>query len=367
MQHATVMSPLKRYGYLLAYVVPALMPVAAAFGSLSGHHDAAAWLPLFVLFVVLPLADYAIGRDSANPASDAAIEALEADRWYRALTLAALPVQLTLIAWSAWWFLHAGFGPAGQIGWLVSQGVVSSTLGITVAHELIHRRERLEQWAGGVLLASVCYASFKIEHVRGHHVHVSTPLDRSSARRGESVYPFIVRALLGNPRAAWRLEAERLATLGLPRWHWRNELLWWSALSALFALALGLWLGVGGVAFFLLQSLVAAATLEIINYVEHYGLERRRLPDGRYERTTHRHSWNSDYRLSNLMLFQLQRHADHHETARRRYQALLHHPESPQLPAGYSSMLLLALLPPLWRRIIDPRIDRWRSTPPTAI
>jgi alkane 1-monooxygenase len=353
-------SRLKPLGYLLAFVVPALMPLAAWTGAVSGHHDAAAWLPMVVLFVLLPLVDYALGRDTGNPRDAADIDALEAQVWYRALTLACVPVQLALIAWSTWYFVNVPLEIAGRLGWVVSQGVVSGTLGINVAHELIHKRGRLEPWAGGVLLSSVGYFGFKVEHVRGHHVHVSTPLDASSARLGQSVYPFIAQALWRNTLSAWRLEAGRLRQLGLPALHWRNELVWWALLWLAMLAASGAAFGAAGAAFFVAQGLCAAISLEVINYVEHYGLERRMLGHGRYERTTHLHSWNSSYRISNLMLFQLQRHSDHHEHARRRYQALVHHHDSPQLPGGYAAMFVLALLPPLWRRLIDPRVRDWR-------
>ncbi|HET7844683.1 MAG TPA: alkane 1-monooxygenase [Xanthomonadales bacterium] len=352
------MPSLKRYGYLLVFIIPALMPLAAWLATHTAHPDLAAWFPLFFLFVLLPLADYAIGRDGGNPADAADIERMESERWYRWLTLACVPVQLALIAFSAWMFVALPFGWAGALGWVWSQGVVSGVLGINVAHELVHKRERLEQLAGGVLLASVGYATFKVEHVRGHHVHVSTPADASSAPFGSWSWAFVARALVANPANGWRLEAQRLRALGLPWWHWRNELVWWTALTLAIAAALGAAFGGAGVLFFALQALGAAASLEVINYVEHYGLARRRGADGRYERTTHHHSWNSNYLLSNLMLFQLQRHSDHHEHARRRYQALAHYEASPQLPGGYSAMFVLALVPPLWRRIIDPRVPR---------
>lgn len=357
------MKSLKPVGYLLVFAIPALMPVAAWLAARSTHPDAAAWFPLFFLFVLLPLADYAIGADASNPRDAAEIERLEARWWYRALTLACLPVQLALLFWSAAAWSALPLGAAGKLGWLLSQGFVSGILAINVAHELIHKRERLEQWAGGALLCTVGYFGFKIEHVRGHHVHVSTPEDASSAPLGATVYPFIARALVANPRNAWRLEAQRLRAIGLRSWHWRNELLWWAGVWAALGAAFAATLGPMALAFFVAQGLVAALTLEIINYVEHYGLERRRLANGRYERTTHLHSWNSNYLLSNLMLFQLQRHSDHHENARRRYQALVHHADSPQLPGGYSAMLLLALVPPLWRRIIDPRVAAFRAAP----
>jgi alkane 1-monooxygenase len=366
---ATGMRALKPAGYLLAFVVPALMPVSAWLAQRTGWHEAAAWFPLLFLFVLLPLADYAIGRDASNPADAADVEALEARAGYRLLTLLALPVQLVLLAWSAWAWIELPLGPLGQAGWLLSQGIVSGTFGITVAHELIHKRGRLEPWTGGLLLATVGYGTFKVEHVRGHHVHVATPGDASSAPQGMSVYPFIGRALRRNAANAWWLEASRLRALGLPALHWRNELLWWSAATVAMALALGAWLGAAGVAFFAAQALLAICTLETINYIEHYGLARRRSAEGRYERPTHLHSWNSNYLLSNLMLFQLQRHSDHHESARRRYQALVHHEASPQLPGGYASMFLLALCPPLWFRVIDPRVRAFeaRSTPEPSL
>ena len=350
----------KALGFLLVFVVPALMPLAAWLGALSGRPDALAWFPLFFLFVLLPLADYAIGHDPVNvPAAREREVSLNA--WFRALTLACLPVQLALLAWSGWHFTQAGFGGWGAAGWLLSQGVVGGILAINTAHELIHKDGRLEPFTGGLLLASVGYHGFKIEHLRGHHVHVSTPEDASSARFGQSLWHFLPRAMWRNTLNAWRLEARRLRGLGRPPWHWRNEMTGWTLAWLSLALAFLAWLGPAGLAFFLLQGLFAAGSLEIINYIEHYGLERQRLPDGRYERTTHLHSWNSDYALSNLLLFQLQRHSDHHAFPKRRYPVLRHHADSPQLPGGYAAMFVLALFPPLWRRAIDPRVRAFRE------
>lgn len=346
--------------YLLAYLVPALLPVAAGLGHWSGRPDLAAWFPLFFLFVLLPLADYAIGIGRVNPTPAEALS-LEASRWYRLLTWVCLPVQLWLLAWSTAHFAATPYGTAGDIGWILSQGVVSGVLAINVAHELIHKASRFEQGMGGILLATVGYHGFKIEHLRGHHVHVSTPDDASSARFGQSLWHFLPRAMFRNTRNAWRLEAQRLSRAGRSPLHWRNEMLGWTALWLVFCALAGFGYGLRGLSFFLLQGVFAAVSLEIINYVEHYGLERRRLGEGRYERTTHLHSWNSGYRLSNAMLFQLQRHSDHHETPRRRYAALLHHDASPQLPGGYAAMFVLALVPPLWFALIDPRVRALRE------
>ena len=350
----------KRLAFLLVFLVPALMPAAAWLGLATGRPDALAWFPLFFLFVLLPVADYALGHDPVN-VSPAQERAVSQSAWFRGLTLACLPVQLAVLAWSAYWFSQAGFGPLGQAGWLLSQGVVGGILAINTAHELIHKDGRLEPFVGGALLASVGYHGFKIEHLRGHHVHVSTPEDASSARFGQSLWHFLPRAMWRNTLNAWRLEARRLHGLGLPTLHWRNEMMGWTALWLAFAGLFLAWLGPVGLVFFLLQGLLAAGSLEIINYIEHYGLERERLADGRYERTTHLHSWNSDYALSNLLLFQLQRHSDHHAFPKRRYAILRHQPESPQLPGGYAAMFVLALVPPLWKRVVDPRVLAFRA------
>ena len=354
------MSRLKALGFLLVFVVPALMPAAAWLGRLSAHPDAMAWFPMFFLFVLLPMLDYALGHDPSNPQPDAQVR-LDAQPWFRVLTLACLPVQLALLAWSGWHVVHAGFGIAGVLGWLLSQGVVGGVIAINTAHELIHKDTLVERAFGGVLLASVGYHGFKIEHLRGHHVHVSTPQDASSAHHGQTLWNFLPRALIRNTASAWRLEAQRLGRTGKHWWHTRNEMIGWTALWIAFATTFAAWLGFGGLGFFIAQGFFAACSLEVINYVEHYGLERHALADGRYERTTHLHSWNSDYALSNFLLFQLQRHSDHHETPRRRYQNLLHHADSPQLPGGYAAMFVLAFCSPLWFRLVHPRLAHFRS------
>jgi alkane 1-monooxygenase len=350
----------KALAFLLVFVVPALMPLSAWLAIGTGLPDLMAWFPLFFLFVLLPATDYLLGHDPVNVPTERERDVAR-QAWFKILTLACLPVHVAVLAWSAHWFVGAELGPVGMAGWLLSQGVVGAIVAINTAHELIHKDGTLEPVTGGLLLASVGYHGFKIEHLRGHHVHVSTPEDASSARFGQSLWNFMPRALWRNTLNAWQLEAQRLRGRGLPALHWRNEMLGWTLVWLAMVAAFGLWLGPVGVGFFLLQGLIAAASLEVINYVEHYGLERRRDHDGRYERTNHLHSWNSDYALSNLILFQLQRHSDHHAFPKRRYSILRHHADSPQLPGGYSAMFVLALVPPLWHRVIDPRVIAFRT------
>ena len=258
---------------------------------------------------------------------------------------------------------QSGFQRPGQIllGNRQCRVRVGGAIGITYAHELIHKPTALERNAGGVLLSLVAYGGFKVEHVFGHHVDVATPRDTSTARLGQSAYAFLLRSLLLNPVRAWQLAGARLRARGLPAWHWRNEMYLWHGLTLLFAAGMMAWLGWAGLAFFALQALVAITLLELVNYIEHYGLLRRRRPDGSYERVTPRHSWNDSHHLSNLALLNLQRHSDHHAFAARRYQVLRHHDDAPQLPTGYASLVLLALLPPLWRHFMDPRVAAWKA------
>lgn len=357
---------LKRYGYLAFLLVPALPPSGWWLGHVTGLPDLFSFWTPFVVFAVVPAVDWIIGTDTANPAPDA-MAALERDAWYRWLPMLALPVCGALLLWGAFALAGGTYGTVGRIGHVVSIGACMGIVGITAAHELIHKSGRLDQRIGGVLLTLVCYGSFKVEHIRGHHVTVSTPEDRSSARFGQSVYHFLPRAYLGNVLAAWHLEARRLRQAGAPLLGLRNEVLRLTLASGLLAVAFYVGFGWLGLAYFVAQSLVAVTELEIVNYIEHYGLHRRRLPDGRWERVTLRHSWNAPFLLTNLFLFQLQRHSDHHARARRRYSALLHHDESPQLPAGYGALILLALVPPLWFRVMNPRVRAYYRDAPDAL
>lgn len=345
--------------YALAYVPLLLLPIAAVAIDAGLPALAAALFPLGFLFLLVPAIELLTGRDAANHAptqtgiADTAMHA--------ALTWLMVPAWLLLLGWALGVPAGKEMDLLSTLVWFTSLGVVGGVCAINTAHELIHKPGRLEPGLGGILLASVVYAGFKVEHVRGHHVHVSTPEDASSAQLGQTVYQFLPSALWKNARNAWRLEARRLHEAGLPAAHWRNELIAWYALSLCALAAAGLLHGWTGAAGFLLQAGVAAVTLEIINYIEHYGLERLQLASGRYERVTHQHSWNASEWLTNAMLFQLQRHADHHANPRRRYQVLQHLPTSPQLPTGYAGMFVLALFPPLWRRVVDPRVHAWRA------
>lgn len=348
---------IKRYGYWLWLWLALSLPLHYWYSLDSPSPQLWAWMTVLVVFGVIPFFDALLGRDPANPDEQTQAREMSRDGYYHVLAILASPVLIFILLWATHVFVSfPGWNWLGKLGWVLSTGTVMGAVGIVVAHELIHKDSALEQAAGGVLLAAVCYAGFKVEHVRGHHVHVSTPEDASSARFGQSVYEFLPHAYKYNFLNAWRLEAQRLRHKELPAFSWQNELLWWYSLSVAMAVGITLAFGWMGLVFFIGQAFVAVTLLEVVNYVEHYGLHRRKLEDGRYERTDHRHSWNSNFLLTNLALFHLQRHSDHHAFPKRPYQVLRHYDDSPQLPSGYAGMVVIALIPPLWRAVMDPKV-----------
>ncbi|MBW4934218.1 alkane 1-monooxygenase [Marinobacter sp. F4206] len=353
-----VLLTLKKYSYLIAMIPLVLPPLLLAAGHATGLVNLFSWGVPVVVFGIIPVLDMLLGKDALNPDEEADVPRLNSEVFYRFITLGWVAGFAILLVWSMLELASGTFSAVGGLGWVLSIGIVGG-LGINVAHELIHKDAKLETRAGGLLLSLVCYGGFKVEHLRGHHVHVSTPEDASSSRYNQSLYEFLPQAYVRNFLNAWRLEAQRLERKGLTALSWRNELIWWYSISALACIGFTAAFGWLGAAFFLGQSFVAFTLLEIVNYLEHYGLHRRKLDNGRYERTTPEHSWNSNYFLTNVFLFHLQRHSDHHAYAKRRYQVLRHHEIAPQLPAGYAAMIVVAMIPPLWKRIMNPRVEAY--------
>ena len=311
------------------------------------------WAPLLVVFAGVPLLDAIGGISEESRVSPD----LDRNIWFKAVTWAWVPVQLALLIWALAVAATGQLTPLELAGAALSVGAATGTIGITFAHELVHRRAPFERALGEILLASVSYTHFAIEHVHGHHRHVATPHDPATARLGESFYRFLPRTVVGSVTSAWRLEGERLARRGRSIWSPANRMLRYGATQA--ALYPAVWWTFGGAALavFAGQAVTAFMLLEVINYIEHYGLMRKEIAPGEYERIGPQHSWDSAYRLSNWMLINLARHSDHHLAAAKRYQSLELPAHAPQLPAGYGAMFLLALVPPLWFRVMDPRVE----------
>lgn len=354
----------KKYGYLVIFIM-ALLPVLSFY--LMRHTSfpiLASYLSLLVVFVLVPLLDILIGQDELNLDEKLEVPKLEQEYFYRFMVLMSLPAFFALLVFGAWAFVSLEMTFFQALGWLLSIGLFGAVFGINSAHELCHKTTKIEPFFSGLLLSLVCYSTFKVEHIRGHHVYVSTPDDRSSAAYNQNLYHFLWRTLSGNFMAAFKLEAHRLRKRGLSAWNFRNELIWWQLLSLTWLILAYAFFGFMGAVFFLAQSFMAITFLEIINYVEHYGLERKKLKNGKYEPVSHKHSWNSSYLLTNLLLFQLQRHSDHHAYPKRRYQVLRHFKDSPQLPFGYATMILLALFPPLWFRCMNKKVENYLGYKP---
>lgn len=312
------------------------------------------WSGAMLFFVLIPILDVLGGEDGNNP-PDSGVGDLQHDRFYRWCTFLFLPVQYAGLLVACFLVTHGTLSAVDKIGYAVSVGLVAG-IGINAAHELGHRVETGERWLAKIALAQSLYGHFFVEHNRGHHARVATPEDPASARLGESLYRFLPRSISGAVVSAWQLERSRLARKGSGPWTIRNNVLnAWAMSVVLFGL-LVIVFGVSILPFLLLQALVGIVTLESVNYIEHYGLLRARTATGRYERCSPRHSWNSDRLVTNVFLYHLQRHSDHHANPGRRFQTLRSFDESPQLPAGYATMVLLAACPPLWRRVMDRKV-----------
>jgi len=343
----------KRYAWLLGLIVP-LLPFIA-WGLVEWTGWGAFWFyGPFLVFVIFPLLDFIVGMDAENP-PDSVIKWLEQDRYYRWCTYVFIPAQYAGLVFACWLWADGGLSTVDSIGLALTMSMVSG-IAINTAHELGHKRASLEKWLSKVALAQSGYGHFFIEHNRGHHVRVATPEDPASARLGESFWAFLPRTVAGSLSSAWGLERVRLERGGSSVWSIHNDILQaWAMTAALFA-ALTLVFGPVVLPYLLFQAVVGFSLLEVVNYLEHYGLLRQRREDGRYERCLPQHSWNSNNVASNVLLYHLQRHSDHHANPTRRYQALRHVDEAPQLPTGYAGMIVLAWFPPLWRHVMDRRL-----------
>lgn len=343
----------KRWWWLLSIVYPLLPFAGMAAHSLSGYQIALG-LPLVVSYGLMPLLDYLIGEDENNP-PEAAVPRLEEDRYYRWLTWATVPLHFVALIGCAWWV-----GTHALAWWAVLLFAyvagADSGLGINTGHELGHKRTLIEQWLARLVLAVPAYGHFTVEHGRGHHRFVSTPEDHASARMGESIYRFALRELPGGIRRAWQLEAQRLALEKRSAWSVHNTMLQSYAVTALLQLGLIVAFGWVMLPFLAVHNMVAWWQLTSANYVEHYGLLRERMANGKYEVPLPHHSWNTNHLITNLALFHLQRHSDHHAYPSRRYQSLRHFEDLPQLPSGYFGMFTLAYFPALWFKVMDPRL-----------
>ena len=344
----------KRYLWFVSLAVPLYTLGAVAWYVWVDPSPWVALAPLVISFVLTPLLDALFGEDTSNP-PEAVVEEMAEDGYYRRLLHLSVPFYWAAFLAAAWFVGTQDLPWWGVLAMAVSAGYASGTA-ITVGHELGHKTNRLDRWMAKIALAVSGYGHFCIEHNRGHHTNVATPEDCSSARLNESVYAFALRDIPGALRGAVALERRRLERKGLPFWHWRNEILHSWAITAVVHVALVAAFGWVMLPFLAVHMAVAWFALTQANYIEHYGLRRQRRANGRYEPVRPEHSWNTNHVLSNLMLFHLQRHSDHHANPARPYQSLRNFDELPRLPSGYPGCFVLTVVPPLWYRVMNPKV-----------
>jgi alkane 1-monooxygenase len=347
-------APLHAWPYWLTLIFVPLVALAVLKGGWT------IWLIPLYGWVLMPLLDMVLGRNLTNPDPDTPDEALF---WFRLLTWIWFPIQFVLVFGTLWYLTQvASYSTPEVFGIMFGIGVTTGTVGIVYAHELMHKPSRIERNLGDLLLALVLYGHFRTEHLLVHHPYVGTPRDTVTARYNQGFLRVFPRVLWQGPGSAWRAEKALLARRGRSPWNLSNPIWKYLVLQIFFltlAYLIGGWAGIGLFAF---QAIVAVWQLELTNYVEHYGLTREYLGDGKYEPVKPHHSWDSAHRVSGLLLINLQRHADHHVHPMRRYPLLQIYDDAqvPQLPTGYPPMTALAMVPPVWRRVFNPKVRAWR-------
>jgi alkane 1-monooxygenase len=343
----------KRYLWLSSLFMPVFPMLGIALYYLFDSQWMLAF-PLLFSYVVIPVLDYALGSDENNPPEEI-VPQLEEDRYYRLLTWFTVPMHFIVLVAIAWFVGTQSLTLWSVLALAVTAGSYSG-LGINTAHELGHKKPAFERWLAKIVLAVPTYGHFCIEHNRGHHRDVATPEDPASARMGESIYKFVIREIPGAFRRGWDVEKERLARKGKSVWSPENEILQSYAISAVLQGGLILAFGPIMIPFLAIHNFWAWFQLTSANYIEHYGLLREKEASGRYERCKPHHSWNANFIFSNIALFHLERHSDHHANPTRRYQSLRNFEDIPQLPNGYYGMYLLAYVPWLWYKVMDKRV-----------
>ncbi len=329
--------------YWTPFALLALVPLGYRLGS--------AWT--FLLLAAMPLAltlgDLALGEDFA---ADVAAPFAR----FRLLPWLYIPLQLGVIAWAGWTVAQPSTPLLATIGLTLSCGLSAGVFGFLAAHEMAHSRHAAERGLGLVMLAGVLYLQFSIAHLFGHHRRAATREDPATARRGESCYAFLVRSITGQAGESWAYETARLRRQGRGRFSPRNRLIQFAVVEAATVAAVTVF-SLRALAFFLAQAALAIVLLELFNYIAHYGLTRRVDAAGRLERLAPKHSWNSARRMNNAALFNMGRHADHHRFSARAYHRLEPLDGGAELPSGYAAAILLALIPPIWFRVMNPRVD----------
>lgn len=343
----------------LKYLWSYLVPISAFLAIYNGGYLSP--LTFVIAFVMLPLFELFTKGNTDNFSKEEEKKRRK-NKYFDYLIYLNVPMQWGVLAFFLYRVAYTPLTNLEFVGMVLSVGICCGVLGINVAHELGHRRKKSEQLMSKILLLSSLYMHFFIEHNRGHHRNVSTDLDPASSRKNEPVYLFYIRSIVGSYIHAWKLENDRLRKGGKSVFSLDNEMIWYHLWEIGLVTAIFVFLGFKAGIAFLTVSLGGYLLLESVNYIEHYGLRRKELAPGRYEKTMPWHSWNSNHTLGRILLYDLTRHSDHHYLASRKYQVLRHMDDAPQLPTGYPGAILLALIPPLWFKVMNKRVESLDET-----
>ena len=335
--------------YLLSYSIPVIGMIGIYFG---GFWTYAA---LLFAFVVIPLLELVLPIDERNYDTKTILKRLHA-KFFDFLLLLNVPVVYGAMLFSLYRITEYQLQLYEIIGMTLSLGIILGANGINVAHELGHRKTTFEKVMGKILLIPSHYTHFFIEHNHGHHLHVSTPEDPSTAKYNQNLYSFWIQTVTGTYSKAWQIQKmlnkiDNRSFLSI-----KNDMFWFAIIQAGYLLVIYYFFGFKGLLFAIFAGIVGFLLLETINYIEHYGLKRNQLASGRYERVTEKHSWNSNHVLGRIILYELTRHSDHHFKSQKKYQILEYHDVSPQMPYGYPTSMVLSFFPPLWFAVMNKRI-----------
>jgi len=333
-------------------------PLIVYLGSLQAFtsHGIICFAPLIYAWVIIPGLELFLKPDTSN-LSAAEEELAKQNRGYDYILYLIVLIQLPTLFYFLYSMQDPNLTATDKIGRIGTMGLLCGTFGINVGHELGHRIRSFEQTLAKISLLSSLYMHFNIEHNKGHHKNVATPEDPSSARLGEPLYSFFFRTIILSYISAWRISLKEVEKKEKSFLSFSNEMLWFQVIQVLFTLLIFIVFGWTITLYFFAAALIGILLLETVNYIEHYGLQRKPKADGKYERAMPQHSWNSNHVIGRVMLFELSRHSDHHYLASKKYQLLKHHDDAPQMPTGYPGMMILSLIPPAWFYVMDKRIS----------
>lgn len=346
--------------YLLAYIIP--------FAAAQALYSRGLWSfnGITVAFVMVPLIEIFM-KGSTQNLTESEEETQQSKVLFDILLYLNVPMLLGLLIWYFYTITYIPIQLYERIGLTLTLGIYVGGVGINVAHELGHRSDWLPQQLARLLLLPNLYLHFLIEHNHGHHVHIATPEDPASSRYGETLYAFYVRSVINSYRSAWQIETKRLKRAKISFWSWQNQMLGYQIAQVAWVVGLGLIFGWQIIPYVLIVAVLGFLMLETVNYIEHYGLQRRQLASGRYEPVQPWHSWNCNHDLGRILLYELTRHSDHHYKANRKYQVLRHFDKAPQLPWGYPSAMLISLVPPLWFKLMNPKVAYYKQQIPELV